>query len=187
MTQVPQVKDATQIAKENENATITVAKEQTKAAQDDIITLPSGRRVKYHPVAANLIREVQSRIPEPIVPTFQNPNDKTKTLPNPSSPTYIRELAQVTEQRTQAAMDALLMFGLELVDPLPQEDTWLRKLIVLKTIDASEVENADQFAKELWYKKYIVADVTVIQAISKLAGVTQEDIAKATDSFPRSS
>lgn len=181
-TTVQPTKTATQINKENENATVSVAQKQTKAAQGDVVTLPSGIQVRYHPVAANLIREVQSRIEEPVIPTFPNPDDKTKTLPNPASPTYIRELAQVAEQRTQASMDALLMFGLELVSPMPVDNVWLQKLIALKTIDVSDID-ANEFIKELWYKKYIVADVNVIQAISRLAGVTQEDIAEATESF----
>ncbi len=156
-----------------------------KKTQDDIVVLASGIRVRYRPVGANAIREAQARIPDAIMPTFKDPNTG-KDQPNPAHPAYAAEQKEIDALRTTAAMDVLMLLGIELVDDMPEDDAWLDKFVFLKLISTEDAKFARDLpiALELYYKKYVVADANVITQLGQLAGVTQEMIAEARDSFP---
>ncbi len=172
----------------NVAAKAAVAQKESKTkkkTQDDIVVLASGIRVRYRPVGANAIREAQARIPDAVVPTFTDPNTG-KEQPNPAHPAYAAEQKEIDALRTTAAMDVLMLLGIELVDPMPEDASWLDSFVFLKLISAEDAKFAQDspIALELYYKKYVVADANVITQLGQLAGVTQEMIAEARDSFP---
>lgn len=169
-------------------AAVAQKEKKEKKPQDDIVVLMSGIRVRYRPVGANAIREVQSMIPDAVIPTYTDPNTG-KEEPNPAHPKYAAELKEVDALRTTAAMDVLMLRGIELVDEIPEDLTWLDQFVFLKLISKEDAKFAQNnpIALELYYKKYVVADANVITQLGQLAGVTQEMIAEARDSFPSDS
>ena len=173
----------------NVAAKAAVAQKESKTnkkTQDDIVVLASGIRVRYRPVGANAIREFQANIPDAVPPTFTDPATG-KEQPNPASPSYMANQKLVDEERTSAAMNALMLGGIELVDGMPDRDeALLDRWEFLKLISEEEAIFAkkNDTAYELYYKKYVVADANVITQLGQLAGVTQEMIAEARDSFP---
>ena len=172
-----------------------VAVETKKAAEakvattsgDGTVRTSGGYAVKFHPVAANVLREARARIPDPLMHTFTHP-DSGKEMENPAHPEYIQELAAVEEKRIQASMNAMLLFGLELVDPVPEDNEWLMKLKHIGLVSDKEYAEAigaeGKFLRELLYKNYIVSDAGVLNELAKVSGVTQEMIAQARASFP---
>lgn len=167
---------------------VEVAKE-VKGREDgqrNILTLPDGHRARLAPVSAALIEEVTSRIKDPEPPTVYI-EEVGREEPNPDDPKYRRELEEVGRKRGIAAMDAMVMFGVELLDGLPESDGWLKKLQKMEKmghIDLSGYDTDDELDKEFLYKRFIVVDGSVITRISELSGMTGEEIERAESSFP---
>lgn len=168
---------------EAEKLALEVEEEVTKKAQDDIVTLASGYRVRFVPVPHNTLREVQAKIVDPPVPMIPHPNDPSRQIENPMSITYRETLERNKEERLKVVLNALFLFGLELLDPLPTDETWLDKLILLGLINAEEIESASTLQRELWYKKWVIADGTVFERLYGTLGVSEEAIAQARAAF----
>ncbi len=158
-----------------------------KKSKNKITTTPSGYRVKLVPVAANVLREAQSRIPDATTRTFTNPTDG-KEYENPAHPEYIAEVKLVQEERTKASMSAMVLFGMELLEPIPEDNEWLEKCRFAKLITEEEYKEAistdGKYMREMLFKTYVVSDFTIINQIASMSGVTQEMVAQARDSFP---
>src|SRR5690554_1657400 len=77
---------------------VEVAKSRARD-EEAVVTLSSGVRARIHPVAASLIAEVSSKVEDPPVPTWFNP-DKEREEPNPSDPEYLRALERAEEERS---------------------------------------------------------------------------------------
>lgn len=168
-----------------DDAVITTAHEEAQDEQQDVIhILDTGVRVRITPVPPGLISRAQMRIEYPKVPTFHNP-DKDRMEDNPSHPDYIAECNRVNEARGMAALDAMCMFGLELVDGTPDDDTWIQKLKwVMPDFDFDE---GDPIAKEYYYKTLVAVGMQDFVMLAGAMGVTQEAIAQAEQSFRRNS
>lgn len=162
------------------------ARSNKKKSRNKITTTPSGYRVKLVPVAANVIREAQARIPDAITRTYTNSTDG-KEYENPAHPEYIAEVKIVEEERTKAAMNVMVLFGMELLDPIPDDNGWLEKCRFAKLITDDEYKEAisddGKYMREMLFKTYVVSDFSVINQIASMSGVTQEMIAQARDTF----
>lgn len=172
----------------NQTAAVEVAKEIAQEnASDHIRTLASGVRVRLSTVSTALLDEVTNKIKDPEVPIWRN-EDKGRDEPNPLDPTYLRDLAEANRTRGIAVMDALVMFGVELVDGLPSDESWLTKLRYLEKrgqVDLSSYDLKDPFDLEFLYKRFIAVDNDTLTAIGRLSSFNEEDIDKAENSFPR--
>ena len=168
-------------------AVVSVAKERLgEKTMSNIVTLPGDVRAKLVPVPASLIDEVTSRIKKPRVPMWHNP-DKDRDEPNPNDPDYLDQVEKYDRDRGLAAIDAMIMFGAEMIDGLPEDDTWLKKLKYLEKrnqIDLSEYDLEDPFDLEFLYKRFIGIDALTLQKIGDLSGVSPEEIESAERSFP---
>lgn len=170
---------------DTDKAVVSTAHELSETSREKVTTLSTGVRARLTPVSGALISDVVSKIKDPIVPTFHNA-DKDREEPNPSDPSYIAALAEAERQRGQASIDAVIMFGIELVDSLPENDQWLLNLKRLEKkglLDLSEYDLEDLIDVEYLYKKYIAVGNADFTLLAKLSGVTQEDIAKAEAGF----
>lgn len=153
---------------------------------DNVLTLPSGDRIKIIPVSATLIDEVVSRVDDPEVPIFHNP-DKDRDEPNPNDPKYLRDVAAAERKRGIAAMDAMVMFGIDLIDGVPPKDQWLKKLKVMEKmghVNLSAYDMDDPIDREFLYKRYILSDANLLNMIGRASGVAAEDVQRAERSFP---
>ena len=169
---------------DKDEAVIEVAKEEADSGQDDgIYALSSGARVRLLSVSPGLISDVQSRVRFPEVPQFYNA-DKDRMEENPNHPAYLEERQRVNEEKGMAALRAMCMFGFELVDGLPEDDTWIRKLELVNP--DLKINRDDAIELEFYYKQFIaVGSQTDYVLLARVMGVTQEAIAQAETTFQR--
>jgi hypothetical protein len=165
------------------NPVAEVAKE---SSSDDIRLLKSGVRVRLKPVPAPLIDAVVEKIPEPEIPIWHN-EAYDRDEPNPSDPQYVKDLADADRKKGLAAIDAMAMFGVELVDGLPPDEEWLdnlRKMESMNLLDLSEYDMDDLVIKELVFKKFVAVTTDVLQEVTNMSGLAAEDVEAAEESFP---
>jgi hypothetical protein len=129
-------------------------------------------------VAASLIDEVRARVPEPKVPVWHNP-DTDRDEENPNDPAYARALEEYGHTLGLVSIDAMILFGVELADPIPADGAWLRKLARL----GIEVDASDPDEVEFAYKKYVAMGLSDIEAVSARARVTGAAVENAARSF----
>lgn len=155
--------------------------------------LSTGTWVIIRSVSPSLIADAQANIEDPDIPTYFN-EDKGRTEENPNDPKYVREMERAQIRRGQAGMDALLLFGIDLVDgpegnPVDLRDggAWLKKLkFFLTKVAGYKLEDYDfddPLTVEFLYKRYIAAGPNDISLIASASGISEEDIASAERSF----
>lgn len=168
---------------DKDQAVIAVAKEEIEQGQpDNIRTLTTGVRVRTKTVAPGLISRAQMAIEWPKVPKFHNP-DKDRWEENENHPDYIAEVARVREERGMAALDAMCMFGLELVDGVPDGDEWIRRIRFV--LPGLKFDESDPLEREYYYKTLVAVGVQDFAMLAKAMGVSEEALAQAEDSFQR--
>jgi hypothetical protein len=153
---------------------------EVKKEKDGIVTLNSGVRAKFKPVSPSLIAEVMNRVKQPIPPKFKNPENGIEE-DNILDPTYIAALGDVDRLRSDMATNAMIMFGVELLDGIPDDKMWIKKLKYLSI----EVDESDELAIEFAYKKYVALSVDDLVSLTKMSSITKEAIDKETASFQR--
>lgn len=150
-----------------------------------IVTLSTGVRARLIPVAGSLIQEVSLAVKEPDIPVWMNP-DKGREEENPDDPTYRKQMREYENARGKAALSAMILFGVELVDPLPEDRSWVRKLQYLEKMDALDLSGfdlEDALDQEYLFKRYVALSNDDLIELSKMSGVREEDIAKAAEEF----
>jgi hypothetical protein len=165
---------------------IEVAHEVRQNGAEHLITLADGRRARLVPVSAALMDEVASRIPDPKVPTFYN-EDKGREEENPFDPAYQRALDQAGRDRGMVTLDAMVMFGVELLEGLPEDDGWIKKLLWMEKhghLDLSGYDLDDPIDREFAYKRYIACPPSLAQEIGRISGLSAGEVQKAEQSFP---
>lgn len=162
----------------NQDAAVIETAQARQERDDDTITLSTGVRVRQKSVSPSLLAEVTGRIVYPDVPMFHNA-DKGRDEPNESDPAYRAAVAQANQEQGMAVMDALALFGLELVDPIP-DDGWDKKLRLL----GIDFDHDDPVEREFYYKKHIAMTVADFEILKGLSGVTPEGVSRAEKSFP---
>jgi hypothetical protein len=171
---------------ETKNVAVEVAKEvATQTGSSQTVTTQTGVRVRLTPVSTAIIEEVSSRVLDPEVPMWHN-ETKDRDEPNPDDPKYIKGMDRANRERGMAVMDAMVMFGLELVDGLPENSDWLKKLKFMEKrgqVDLSSYDLEDPFDLEFLYKRYIAADNEMITKIGQMSTLTPEAVARAEDNF----
>ncbi len=161
---------------------LDVVKEREK---DDVRVLSTGVRARLHYVAGNTIGKVVSKVKDPKIPMWHNP-DKDRDEENPNDPDYIVEVDKVNADRNEAIMDTLIILGCKLVDPLPPDDEWLPDLQFLAKrtgLDLNIFDWDDPQEKGFVYKKYVALGARDLTELSKMAGITQEEVDIAVKSF----
>jgi len=162
---------------------VAVAREQMS---DGIVTLSTGVRARLRPVAATLIEEVTSHISNPPVPSWFN-TDKDREEPNPGDPEYRRAVAEANRKRGIAAIDALVMFGVQLVEPIPPDKDWLDQLKFFERrghLSLASYDLTNPLDREFLYKRFIAVASEDLIILSKNSGVRPEEVSRAAVSFP---
>ena len=178
-----------EIATQPNQAIVDVAKERSSRddPDDNIMVMPNGVKVRINPVAPNLIDDVTSRIEDPPVPMWHNP-EKDRDEPNPADPDYLKSMARAERKRNTAAVDAMLMFGVELVDGLPEDTSWKEKIkfmVSADLLDLGDLDIDDPLTAEYLYKKYIITSAPVLENLTRVSGLPTEEIERAERSFQR--
>ncbi len=168
----------------NKNAAVQVAKD-LDVKKEKITTLSTGVRAVLLPVAASLIQAVTSKVKDPEIPIWHDP-DKDREVPNPNDPTYLKQIQEAAEARAMAAVDASVMFGIELVDDIP-DNGWDKKLMYLERLghlDLTDFDFKDALDREFLYKRYIAVGSDDLVKIARMGGLQEEDLDAADASFP---
>lgn len=159
---------------------------ESKQTVDDIVTLASGVRVRLHPISNVLIQDIVSRIPDPKPPMWHN-DDTGKDEENPSHPDYRQAVKEHNAQVNRAISSAYIIFGFDLVDGIPEDKSWLKKLNRAEKagiLDLSEFDLEDPVDLEYVYKRYIVAPtVPEVNLIAGLSQLSAEEIAHQRATF----
>jgi hypothetical protein len=166
-------------------AVIQTAKEMKKKSVE--VTLSTGVRARIKTVAASLIDKVTSRIPEPVVPMEPNLDKEGRLEPNPLSPVYEAAVKAYNKARGEAATEALVMFGIELIDPIPDTKEWMDKLQFLakhNRLDLTEFDLENKVDIEYLYKSMIAVGADDLKLIMSSASIPAEAKAEAEKSFP---
>jgi len=168
---------------DKDEAVIAVAKEEASTPESGIYTLSSGVRARLLSVSPGLISDVQSRVKFPDVPQFYNA-DKDRMEENPNHPVYLAEVQRAREEQGMAALRAMCMFGFGLVDGLPEDDSWIRRLELVNP--DLKINRDDPIELEFYYKQFIaVSSQSDYALLAKTMGVTQEAIEQAEATFQR--
>jgi hypothetical protein len=133
--------------------------------------------VRVVPVSPSLIADVRNRIKDPEPPMFYV-ETKGREEPNLEDPHYKAEIERAKQERGQAAIDAYCMFGIELVDGLPEDDSWIKRLRYL----GLEFDEDDDEMLEFYYKKYVAVAMQDYDEI-QLQSVSVRRIAQKEASF----
>ena len=169
---------------------LDVAKKLAQGA-DGITILPNGVKVRINPVGAALISDVTSKIKDPEVPLWPNADKpdregKPRMEANPDDPHYAVLLEEANQKRAIAMIDTMVMFGVELVDGVPDDDAWVKKLRFMEKrgmLDLSGYDLDDPFDREFLYKRYVLVDNNVVGLITDASGLSSEDVKRAEESF----
>jgi hypothetical protein len=178
-------KDLEQEQKVND-AINTVA--ERKENEGEVYTTHSGIKLRFRPVGTYNLSEVMAEIPDPTPPMFEHPNSG-EMLPNYHHPEYAEALHKARLTRSAAASDTMLIFGVQWLDDIPEEDDqWIEDLILTNRIPPQEnPEDIPLRMKQLWYLKYMTPDymeiIKRIQAMS--SNPTEEGVAQARSTFQR--
>lgn len=162
-----------------QNPAVQVAREGEEE-ENEITTLSSGVRVRLKPVPDILMQRVMSKIRKPKVPMWFNP-EKERDEPNPNDPDYLEAVRQAEDERGQKAIDASIMFGCELVDSLPEDRTWIKRLNRF----GIEVDESDEFELQFAYLKYVAFVNSSDLALVSGFGLGERDIENAGATFRR--
>jgi len=163
-------------------------RELANADEREPITLSTGVKAYLNPVAVSLVEDIGNAVEPPPVPTVYN-EAKGREEPNPNHPQYLQDVRRYNEERAMAMADAAIVFGLDLVDGAPDDDTWIKKLqFVAKrsSLDLSAFDLDDPFDREFVYKKYVAVGSQDLVLVMKKAGLGQEDVDEALETFPSS-
>jgi hypothetical protein len=166
-------------------AVVETAKDLKKKAVE--VTLSTGVRARIKTVAASLIDRVTSRILEPEVPMEHN-SDKDRDEPNPQSPKYIAAIKKYNKDRGQAVINAAVMFGVELIDPIPPTSEWLDQLKFLEKqgdLDLAGYDLENSINVEYLYKAFIAIGYEDLKLVIESAGIPTEEMTKSERSFQR--
>lgn len=169
------------------NEAVKVAKKSK--SEDEIITLSTGDLARIHPVTSALIEEAISLVPIPQPPMWYNA-DKDREEPNPSDPTYLMQLEEARRKQGVATIDTIVMLGVELVDGLPEDETWIKQLKLLEKrgrVNLKDFDLEDEFDREFCYKRYIAVSNADIVKVTSRSGLSEEGVEQASQKFPSDS
>lgn len=161
------------------NPAVQVAQEGDEK-DDQIIELTSGVLIRRKPIPDILMQRVMAKVEKPKVPMWFNP-DKEREEPNPNDPDYLEAVRKAEEERGQKAIDAAIMFGCELVDDLPSDRTWIKRLKRF----GIEVDETDEFELQFAYLKYVAFVNSDDLALVTGWGLSERDIENAGATFRR--
>lgn len=158
---------------------------------DGIIQFSTGYYVRITSVSASIIEEAQASVEYPEVPKWYNENAKREEE-NPNHPDYLKALEEVEKQKTMMAIDAMILFGVDVVDEegndyvIDTNDKWFKRLrLMIKRgmINADNVDMDDELDVEWMFKKYIVVGAPDLELVAKASSLSEEDVREASITF----
>jgi hypothetical protein len=164
---------------------VDVAKQHKNGTGEEWVVLTTGYRAKLRPAPALLIQEAQAKIKNPSVP-LQTIEGRDQPVENPLDPDYIEAVQAAQEKRAAAAFDIMVLFGLDLADPIPTDEGWIKKLRFLEKrgqLDLSGYDLEDEMDREFIFRKFVVVGSDDLLLLAQNAGLRERDLQQARDNF----
>jgi len=121
------------------------------------LILSTGVKLNVTPVPDFLMNQAGRHLPVPKAPYILDPRyDDGRKFFNEDDPEYIQTARQYNVDLGMARIDTKLLWGCEIVEGYPDDDTWLKKLKFqedLGAIDLSEYNLDEDFVKRFVYLK----------------------------------
>jgi hypothetical protein len=172
------------MTKDNQNPALKAAKRSRNVSGKEII-LSTGIKAILTAVSSSSIIEAQAEIIDPPVPMVKI-EGKPGEFENPNDPAYLKEVQRVQMERVQAGIDTLIIMGVELVDGIPSDDKWLKKLQYLAKrgrISLDSYDLNDELDRDFLYKKYIAMSSDDWNMLNEISGINPADIEAAGNLF----
>lgn len=144
-------------------------------SSSQIHVMSTGVRVRVSAVNPATLTDIQKRIKDPSVPTRLGQD--MELVPMLDHPDYVAGVEQANMDRASAMMDVIALFNVELIDGLPEDDGWLKKLRMLDRIgrlDLSRFDLEDEGDREFLYKKHIALTTEDWTELFRLTRVPQQ-------------
>lgn len=169
-----------------ENVVLEVAKEiRESESEKGILTLTTGVRIRYHPINPSVFTEVLAKMKPPRPPKVFI-ESKGKEEDNPLDPTYLAEMDNWQGERANALMETFALFGCELVDGLPKDEGWLKRLRILERLgrlDLSAYDLTDELDLSFLYIKNVAFGPDDWSAVFRAFNVTSEGVEASSAGF----
>ncbi len=143
---------------------------KTEAAPE--ITLTTGVVLRLKKFSFMRIQSIVSQFKEPEIPKEWDVA-REREIRNPDSPVYLAEKAEMDQRRTMAVIDAIMVFGTEIISvpkdfPKLEDDNWIEELEFINI----KVDKESRLARYLnWVKNVAIRDPEDLIKISEEFGV----------------
>lgn len=157
-------------------------------SEGQVSVLSTGVRAVLKPVPAYMVDAMLGEIKEPRPPK-QFIESKGREEENPFDPDYLDAIEEANHRRGLITLKAMMMFGVDLVDGIPDLDEWLPRLQWMaknSNLDLSDYDLDDPLDLEFLYKSHIAVGNVDIMKITILSGMTNEEVVEAMRGFQSS-
>lgn len=163
---------------------------------DGIRTLSTGLRVRFHHVNSMTIQRAGDSIPIPPVyeQAITQSSGAVRFVQNPNHPDYKVRVDAANVEKSLKSLEAMILFGVELVDPLPPDSEWLDDLSMVVDLekyyrsDAEGNRTLSDKAKKLIYVMHRGAQTAEdYRLIAQSISVTEEAVQERVKAFPGNS
>ena len=158
--------------------------EQTTMEQH-IHTLSTGVRVHLGTVSLAAITEAQKNVKQPLVPKVLN-KETGREEEDQEHPDYLAAIENANMERADAMMEILALFAIDLVDGLPDDDKWLRKLKLLERRGRLSLEGfnlEDDADLEFLFTKFVALSLPDWTLLFQQAGMGEGVVSEMMDAF----
>jgi len=149
--------------------------EEQSTMEQHIHTLSTGVRVHLGAISLATLTDAQKRIEQPPIPKVLNP-ETGREEEDREHPDYLVARERADMERANAVMETLALFAVELVDGLPQDDRWLKKLRLLERrgrLDLAGFDLEDSVDLEFLFTKYVALSLPDWTTLFQLAGMEE--------------
>jgi len=153
--------------------------------QAEVMMLTTGVKALIRPVPSYLIDQMVGQIRDP-KPPKQFIEEKGREEENPLDPAYLDALNEANRQRGLHTMKAMIAYGIELVDGVPDVDEWLPKLQWMEkhtNLDLQEYDLEDPLDLEFVYKAFVAVSGVDLMMVTIKSGMQNEEVASAMEGF----
>lgn len=155
---------------------------------DNVITLSSGVKIKIKAINKFFIYQATERF-KPPKPPIVHDKKKGRDEPNPNDPDYLEEMQMYLAEVSQVANDVALLRGVEISEipkgiDGPESKSWKEEMEILGL-----PTDKKKYRWLSWLKAVAIPNDEemniVLEAIGRLTGVTEANVAQAFESFRR--
>lgn len=159
-----------------------------KNRDTDVTTLKNGLRIRVSAVSDLLVEKALNEVPVPKPPMVTDEDRGGIMVENPNDPRYLQEMEAYQRKLGEATIDAAILWGIELLDDMPDDSKWLHQLRYYAkrghfNLDGYDLE--DEFEKKFLFLRYFGLDSeTIADLMPKIVSrMSEEEIEAARESF----